>query len=329
MKIYDCFLFFQEVDLLEIRLKYLNDKVDYFLIVESNQSIKGNKREFKFEEIKSKFAKYSDKILYCKVDEFHTTYLSIENLLSKSSSQCDQFILNQFKLQKHFNETKLHWVLDFYLKESIHRFLSEVAKDDDLIFYSDLDEIPSKKFIDNVKSQLKDFDAPKFFVAEQMEFQYFLNLLSPTIWYGTTAGLWSNMRKISINKLRIGSNILRMKIPGGGAHFTSCGGESLLISKIENWGHQEFNYHFLKRNAIKRALCGYDVFCRTLRRVNKILIIEKSELLDSKLKKILTEYPHLSISSTLHFSFLDYFELLTIFFINLARKIYFKLKIFI
>jgi len=37
-KLYDSFLFFQELDLLEIRLNYLNDKVDYFIIVEAGQT---------------------------------------------------------------------------------------------------------------------------------------------------------------------------------------------------------------------------------------------------------------------------------------------------
>lgn len=38
MAIYDCFTFFNEIELLEWRLKLLDEVVDYFVIVESNMT---------------------------------------------------------------------------------------------------------------------------------------------------------------------------------------------------------------------------------------------------------------------------------------------------
>ena len=49
MKIFDCFMFYDEEMLLEIRLNILNDFVDYFVIVESNKFHNGNKRKLKFD----------------------------------------------------------------------------------------------------------------------------------------------------------------------------------------------------------------------------------------------------------------------------------------
>ena len=49
MKTFDCFLFFNELDLLEIRFNILNDFVDYFVIVEASQTFQGENKEFIFD----------------------------------------------------------------------------------------------------------------------------------------------------------------------------------------------------------------------------------------------------------------------------------------
>ena len=67
MGIYDCFIFFNELDLLEIRLSELYNYVDYFVIVEANKTFKGKSKPFYFEENKQKYKKYLDKIIHVKV----------------------------------------------------------------------------------------------------------------------------------------------------------------------------------------------------------------------------------------------------------------------
>ena len=54
-KIYDCFNFFNELDLLEIRLNTLYDIVDYFVIIESNLTHSGEVKPFYYEDNKSRF----------------------------------------------------------------------------------------------------------------------------------------------------------------------------------------------------------------------------------------------------------------------------------
>ena len=48
--IIDTFLFFQEIDLLEIRLEYLYPIVDKFIIIEARQTFKGNAKDYIFEQ---------------------------------------------------------------------------------------------------------------------------------------------------------------------------------------------------------------------------------------------------------------------------------------
>ena len=62
--IIDTFMFYNELDMLEFRLKELNSVVDKFVIVEATQTFVGNKKKLYFKENKKLFKKYSDKIQY-------------------------------------------------------------------------------------------------------------------------------------------------------------------------------------------------------------------------------------------------------------------------
>ena len=62
MKIFDCFMYFDEEVILDLRLNMLNEYVDYFVIVESIFTHRGEKRELKFDH--NKFKKFKDKIIY-------------------------------------------------------------------------------------------------------------------------------------------------------------------------------------------------------------------------------------------------------------------------
>ena len=69
MKIYDSFLFFNELDILEIRLNTLYDVVDHFILVESSVTHQGVSKPFIFDENKERFAKFLDKIIHIKVTD--------------------------------------------------------------------------------------------------------------------------------------------------------------------------------------------------------------------------------------------------------------------
>jgi beta-1,4-mannosyl-glycoprotein beta-1,4-N-acetylglucosaminyltransferase len=68
-KIYDCFIFSNELDLLELRLEEQHDHIDYFVIAEANLDFQGNNKSFILEENWERYSKYHDKIVYVKVDD--------------------------------------------------------------------------------------------------------------------------------------------------------------------------------------------------------------------------------------------------------------------
>ena len=64
MKIIDCFIFYNELELLNYRLNILYNIVDYFIIVESKYTFTGKEKELIFNENKERFSCFNDKIIY-------------------------------------------------------------------------------------------------------------------------------------------------------------------------------------------------------------------------------------------------------------------------
>lgn len=115
--IYDCFTFFNELDLLEIRLNTLNGVIDRFVIAEATRTHRGQPKELLFEKNRARFAAFADKI----------TYLVVDDLLPEEEVAKDAF--------------NLPWANENRQRNALIRGLSD-AKDNDVILVSDLDEIP-------------------------------------------------------------------------------------------------------------------------------------------------------------------------------------------
>lgn len=124
--IYDCFPFFNELDVLEIRLNVLYDTVDYFVITEADKTHTGRHKEYIFEQNKDRFAKFLDKIIYIKVNDFP----DLEN--SETSSDGNK------------------WLYENYQRDAIMRGLKD-CKPDDVIIISDCDEIPNPEAVKKYK----------------------------------------------------------------------------------------------------------------------------------------------------------------------------------
>ena len=69
MKVFDSFIFFNELDLLEMRLNILNDVVDHFVITESPFTVSGNEKPLYYQENKDRFGKFNDKIVHYVTEE--------------------------------------------------------------------------------------------------------------------------------------------------------------------------------------------------------------------------------------------------------------------
>jgi beta-1,4-mannosyl-glycoprotein beta-1,4-N-acetylglucosaminyltransferase len=226
MKIYDCFYFFNELDLLDIRLNILDSCVDKFVLVESNQTFNGKDKPLHYDINKNKFDKWNDKIIHYVIDD----YPNDKEIYEKA-------------LQSPNTGNKEHWwVREFYQKESLLKALKD-ADDNDLIFVSDVDEIWNPKI--NF-SFIKDENVYK---PVQTARPFYLNYKSnqPTsYWTGTRVGLMKTLRKYGPNHFRTEREVESKAIQDGGWHFS-------WLSKNQNkWNdlHPDNNNRF-------NAVCAY------------------------------------------------------------------------
>ncbi|MEW5816991.1 MAG: hypothetical protein AB1798_16550, partial [Spirochaetota bacterium] len=116
-KIFDCFLFFNELELLELRLMELREIVDYFVIAETNKTHVGRPKDFLFEKYRNRYGPYLDKIIYVKVED------------------CPEYSEDNISIIEHFQ------------RDALMRGLKGKAKPGDKVLLSDLDEIPSVEAI--------------------------------------------------------------------------------------------------------------------------------------------------------------------------------------
>ena len=241
MKIYDCFIFFNENLLTEIRFNILNEFVDYFVVCESYYDHRGNIKGYLFN--KKKFEKFRDKIIYIKIEEFPKN-LGI-------------------------------WERQDYQRDFLLEGLKD-AKMDDLIIYSDADEIinPAKiKDLTNIDNNVV--------ICEQYCFYYKLNLLSDQYkddWEGSRITKYKNLRSFSwlrsIAKKNLKYGILRFDkfkkikiIKQGGWHFSYLMSEEDIQKKIKAWTHSELDIN--ENNDLdtikKRVKENKDLFGREIR----------------------------------------------------------------
>lgn len=186
--IFDCFTFFNEIDLLEIRLNILNDHVDKFVIVEAGKTQSLIDKPFYFEENKNKFSKFLNKIIHVKVEDYPD------------------------------NGTNL-WEMENHQRNCIKRGLNSL-QDDDIILISDLDEIPNPQSFNLIKN--KDFRIASF---AQDFYAYFLNLKSKdSNWIGTVAVKYNLLKNFSPQNMRNHKDHISTKIENGGWHFSWLGG---------------------------------------------------------------------------------------------------------
>ncbi len=236
MNIYDCFQYFDEDNLLDIRLNVLNQYVKKFVITEATYTHNGTKKNLNFDI--NRFKKFKDKIKYIIVDKPPQNILKIHNN-DPEEKKGQKSILNGM-------------ARDYYQRENLIRGLDD-CRPEDLILISDLDEIPDLLNFD--LSKIKN----KITIFEQKMFYYKLNLLyeGPS-WFGTKACKKKDL--ISPQWLR---NIKARKYPSwrldllfstkkysdihivknGGWHFSYLKDPKDLQKKLLNFAH---HYEFEK-----------------------------------------------------------------------------------
>ena len=248
MKIFDCFMYFDEEIVLDLRLNVLDKYVDYFVIVESVFTHKGDKRTLKFDL--DKFEKFKHKIIYLIYDKepINIQMVSAKDDLIKRS---DKNIFNAI----HRENGQRNFILNG-LKE---------AENEDLILISDVDEIPN---LENL--ELKKIDQ-KIILFRQDMFYYKFNLRLPNlIWTGTKACKKKYLKtpqwlrnvkdkKFSFYRLDTffsSTKYLNIKfVDNGGWHFTNIKTAAQIEHKLKSYlHHAEFDVNPISKEEIEQVM---------------------------------------------------------------------------
>jgi beta-1,4-mannosyl-glycoprotein beta-1,4-N-acetylglucosaminyltransferase len=240
MKVFDCFTFFNELDLLEFRMKLLESTVDYFVIAESNLTHAGAPKPWNFEEAKSRFAQWEHKIIYLKVVQ-STEGLDFTTAINS------------------YTPTSAAWQLENEQRMALQQINSRIS-DNDIVIVSDLDEMPNPQVLKRIKPAASPLSLSMIF------HYYFLNCQNvgdEHLWNGSIVCTGSQFKQIGSQVLRDNRNNYP-RIKKAGWHFSYLGGVEKIKYKIQSFAHTEFNKdeYLQDEQIINAMLTGKDIFNR-------------------------------------------------------------------
>ena len=215
MKIYDCFTFFNEFELLELRLRELYDHVDHFVIVEANRTFQNKEKPLHYKENAERFSQWADKIVYHEVVDMPV--------------DADA------------------WARERHQRDAIVQAVANAAPED-IIMIGDADEIPRPETVDYLRTNDRSiwgFRMPLF------NFRYNYMLINQdcyTVWSGAlrkkllvSAEDFRRMRH-ALNDFEYGAKDSMLEIvEHAGWHFTYLGNEDFAKTKIQSFAHAETN----------------------------------------------------------------------------------------
>ena len=248
MKIFDCFMYFDEEAVLDVRLNTLDEFVDYFVVIESKFTHKGDLRDLKFNH--KKFEKFKNKIIYL-IYEQEPKEIEIVNSDDNEEEKSRKYIFNAAYRE---NGQRNH-----IEKGLVH------AKEDDIILISDVDEIPNLSGINFSKIN------ERIILFKQDMFYYKFNLYLPNlIWTGTKGckkkyllnPQWlRNVKDRKYPFYRIDTFFSKNKyksiryINTGGWHFTNIKTAKEIQYKLKSYlHHREFDVSPLSVNQIDEII---------------------------------------------------------------------------
>jgi beta-1,4-mannosyl-glycoprotein beta-1,4-N-acetylglucosaminyltransferase len=230
MKIFDCFMYCDEDLILDLRLNYLDQYVDKFIIVESTYTHSGASRKLNFDI--NKYSKFKNKIKYILLDEPPKELMELSEKDSEHE-QNSKYILNAVKRENLQRNTIIKGIDD--------------ASPDDFIIISDVDEIPDLER-NNIKETKN-----KIILFKQVFFYYKFNLkLNNYPWHGSKAckkkdlisPQWlRNVKDKKYSMWRIDTLISNKKyqnikiINNGGWHFSNIKSPAGIEKKMKTYLH--------------------------------------------------------------------------------------------
>ena len=237
MAIYDCFQYFNEDHIVDLRLNILDEHVDYFVISESTKTHQGKNKKINF-NLKN-FSKFKDKIIFIKAEY-------------KNEINFNNHIGGESPVEQHQRNSLIKGIKD--------------ALPDDLIILSDSDEIPDLTKLHEIKNN------KKFIAFSQKMFMYKLNLqnLDESNWIGSKITKKKYIKSMQdLRNLKFKNypfwriDKLSQQIIRGGWHFSYMQTPKQILDKIKSFSHGEYNNKGLNENSIQeKILKNEDIFSR-------------------------------------------------------------------
>ena len=226
-RLFDCFIFFNEIDLLEIRLEESFDHVDYFVICEATRTFRGAPKPLIFSENRDKFAKYLPKIRHVVVDDMPMDGDA--------------------------------WQREFHQRNAIKRGIPD-ATPNDVVAISDCDEIIKRVTWNFLR------DNSGYFMLDMPMYQFYLNTMAaPCGWnkaYAYTFSLHEKIRDYNDGR-RLPEEVfnrfpgINHRVPAAGWRFTFLGGASRVIEKIQAYLMQKRGNSVCCNRVVQNFRCSF------------------------------------------------------------------------
>lgn len=225
----DAFIFFNELDILDLRLAELAPVVDRFILVEATSTFRGDPKPLFFANARQRYAPYLDKI----------TVVSVDLPVNPDP-----------------------WVRERAQRNAIADELAKCSLDPtDLVILSDADEIPDPDTLRRLKSE----GLPPGIHALEQDMYYY----NPTVrftepWVASKVFTYESLLACGWTMDGVRNSEPRTRIPRGGWHFSYFGGTQAIQTKLNSFSHQELNIpRFTSREHIERcATTATDLFGR-------------------------------------------------------------------
>jgi beta-1,4-mannosyl-glycoprotein beta-1,4-N-acetylglucosaminyltransferase len=264
--IYDCFTIRDELDILELRLKLLDNIVDKFVICEADKTYTNISKPYFYIDHQERFLPWKDKIIYLPL-------------------QLDDTGLDFSIKETSYNPTSAAFQFEYLQRKALFEGIKH-CQDDDIIFMGDLDEIPNP---DSLSIKQPSVCVMKFFY-------YYINNQSigprDKDWYGTAIVPFHVLRDIfnsDMQKLRNEKQVLHHS-DNCGWHLSYLGGKDVIRTKIKSFAHTEYNSDMFHgdKNIEYCLNNGVDIFHRE---GMNFKITNIKDVYPQHIIKILEEYP--------------------------------------
>ena len=256
MKIFDSFIFFNELDLLELRLNILKDVVDYFVLTESPFTVSGNEKPLYYQENKDRFAKFNDKIIHNITEEIPNDF---RDYLVKKPFHTDYSSVDENGTR--YIDLPIRFQRAVYNREcSAYGLVKAGAQDNDIVMTSDADEIINPYVIED----LDWFEPSHNYVALCRAFYFKLNHLYEENWKGTRLCTFKHLKSTTVDRLRTDWR-QAYQIENAGWHWSFLGDADNVRLKLASYEHTENNISSNTDNMEQRIDEGMDPLGRSNR----------------------------------------------------------------